>query len=45
MKLSRKKIYALAAFWDKDYRTILRWLKNENAFLTHPDSQKIIKSK
>ena len=44
IKLSDKQIKFLAAVWDKDVRTIRRWLKNNHPMLTHPDSIKIIKN-
>ncbi len=45
MKLAKKKIKQLAAFWNKDERTIRRWLKDNHAMITHQDSQKIIKGR
>lgn len=43
MKLSSKKIRVLAAEFNKDPRTIRRWIKDKNRLLVeHPVYQKII---
>lgn len=43
-KLPMSVIYALAAYWGKDYRTIQRWVKVSSPMLEHPKSVEIIKS-
>lgn len=43
--LPRKVVYALAAKWDVDFRTIVAWVRNDDAMLTHPDSLAIINGK
>ena len=41
-KLPMSVIYALAAYWGKDYRTIQRWVKVSSPMLEHPKSVEII---
>lgn len=41
----RKIVYALAARWDKDYRTVRDWFEDNNPMLEHPDSIAIINGK
>lgn len=43
--LPRKIVYALAAKWDTDYRTIISWAHKGDAMLTHPESLAIINAK
>lgn len=43
MKMTNKTILLLAAKWEKDPRTIRRWVKKNNPMITHPESQIIIK--
>ena len=41
---SKKVIYALASYWDKDHRTIKSWFSDNDPMLEHPESKKIINS-
>lgn len=52
MKVAPQKIRLLAVHWNKDERTIRRWLKGgdkkghiEHPMISHQESQKIIKAK
>jgi hypothetical protein len=40
---SKKVIYALAAHFDKDHRTVRDWFKNNNVImLNHPELKHIV---
>ncbi len=46
MKLSEHTIRLIAGHWNKDVRTVRRWLKQKSPIhpmLTHPETQEIIK--
>lgn len=43
MKMPKKDIiYALAAHYKKDHRTIRDWFKKNNKMTTHPETKQII---